>query len=277
MRMTATVLLVIAGAYVALVALMCLFQRSLLYLPWGVAPSPAAAGVPEMAEVTLETADGLSLIAWYRPARSQRPTILYFHGNGGHIGYRAGRVRPYLDAGFGVLLVEYRGYGGNPGRPTEQGLYADGRAALRHLAADAVPPQRVVVYGESLGSGVAVHLAREQAVSAAPVAAVVLEAPLTSVADVGAHHYPFLPVRWLAKDRFETRSKIADIGAPLLVVHGERDSIVPVRFGRAVFEAAQEPKESVWVARAGHEDLDLYGLQREVIGFLQRRLRLGED
>jgi fermentation-respiration switch protein FrsA (DUF1100 family) len=270
--MTATVVLAVAGGYLLVVALAYSFQRNLLFLPDLSVSTPAESGLPEMATVTLPTADGLALASWYRPATSgERHTIVYFHGNGGHVGYRGPRVRPYLDAGHGVLLVEYRGYGGNPGKPTEAGLYEDGRAALGFLAAAGVPAERTVLYGESLGTAVAVHVARQQAERRAPVAAVVLEAPLSSAVDVGAYHYPLLPVRLLMKDRFDSKAKIAAIAAPLLIVHGENDRVVPIEFGRAVFAAAAEPKRAVWIADAGHEDLGRFGLQETVMRFLETR------
>jgi len=267
------VLLVVAGGYLALVALMFVFQRSILYLPGtGVPGRPADWGVPEMAPVNLTTEDGLGLVAWYQPAAAGRATLVYFHGNGGHIGYRGFKAHPFLAAGFGVLLVEYRGYGGNPGSPTEDGLYRDARAAMAFLAQDGVPADRVVAYGESLGSGVAVHLAAEQAAQGAPLAAVVLETPLSSIPDVGRHHYPYLPVGLLARDRFDSTAKIADIGAPLFIVHGDRDSVVPIRFGRALFDAAAEPKEAQWYRGGGHENLFDLGADAAIIAFLDRRL-----
>jgi fermentation-respiration switch protein FrsA (DUF1100 family) len=247
-------------------------QRSFLYFPSTTAASPAESGVSEMQVVRLDTGDGLALRSWYRPAADGKPTIVYFHGNAGHVGYRGLRVRPYLEAGLGVLLVEYRGYGGNPGEPTEAGLYEDGRAAVRFLAAQGVGGRSTILYGESLGCGVAVQIAAEHAEQRSSVAAVIVEAPLSSVTDVGAYHYPYLPVRWLLKDRFETRAKVAKIGAPLLVVHGTEDRIVPLRFGRSVFEAAAEPKEALWIAGGGHEDLERFGLHGVVLDFLSRHV-----
>ena len=168
--------------------------------------------------------------------------------------------------------MEYRGYGGNPGRPSELGLMSDARAALAFLDAAGVPPAETVLYGELLGSTVAVAIAAERAVGGQPVAALVLEAPLSSVSDVAAYHYPWMPVRWLLKDRFEAAARIADVGAPVLIVHGDADEIVPIRYGRALFEAAQEPKEAAWIPGGGHEDLAQFGLSRIVLDFLDRRV-----
>lgn len=273
--MISTIVVIAIGAYSAVIGGMYAFQRNLLYVPDTANTTPAASGAPELSVVTIETLDGLALASWHRPPTAPgRPTIVYFQGNGGHLGYRGMRMRPFLDAGFGVFMVGYRGYGGNPGRPTELGLYADARAALEFLDGKGVPAAEVVLYGESLGSAVAVHLARERADAGGPVAAVVLEAPMSSASDVGAHHYPFAPVRLLLKDRFDSAGKIAGIQAPLLIVHGTRDRVVPLRFGETLFNAAVEPKEAIWIADAGHGDLDRFGIQHAVIRFLDNRARL---
>ena len=257
-------LLYILAAYGALVAFMYGMQRSLMYFPDRSTPDPGAAGVAEMQQVTLRTADGVELVAWYRPAGENAKTIVYFHGNGGNIAGRGYKVKPYLDAGFGVMLVEYRGYGGNPSSPDEDGLYADGRAALDWLEAGGVRPQHTVLYGESLGTGVAVQLAGERR-----PAALVLEAPFTSASDVAAAAYWFLPVRVLIKDRFDSISKIGAVQAPLLLVHGELDRVVPVRFGRRLFDSANEPKKAVFLPAGHHNDLAEHGLMREVLTFLE--------
>lgn len=258
--------------YGVLVGVLYLIQRSMMYFPWSDVPVPAESGVPEMRPIRLATADGLTLTSWYRPARAGQPTVVFFHGNAGHIGHRGFKARVFLDAGFGLVLVGYRGFGGNPGRPNEAGLYADGRAALAFLALAGVSPARVVLYGESLGTGVAVQLAFEAARDATPVGAVILEAPFSSAAAAAQYHYPYLPAYWLVKDRFASSDKIADIRAPLLVIHGARDQIIPERLGREVFAAAREPKESLWLAQADHNDIFEHGAAAEVTAFVRRRL-----
>ena len=253
-------------AYAMLVSGCYFMQRSLMYFPLGDLSSPATAGAPEMAEVTLHTSDGLDLVSWYaRAARPDLPTIAYFHGNAGHIGNRVSKVRPFLDEGYGVLLVSYRGYGGNSGSPTEEGLFTDGRAALDFLADQGLPRDGMVVLGESLGSGVAVRMASER-----EVGAVILEAPFTSAADAGQDAYPFLPVGWLIKDRFDSIAYIGRIAAPLLILHGERDRIVPATHGRRLLAAGNEPKEGVFLSEAGHNDLHYHGAARIEINFLRR-------
>ncbi|MFQ5984928.1 MAG: alpha/beta hydrolase [Alphaproteobacteria bacterium] len=260
-------LILAVASYGLIVGSLYLAQRRLLYFPDRSQPDLARSGVPEMEEVRLATDDGLELLAWYRPAEQGRPTLVFFHGNAGHIGDRGGKVRPYLDAGLGVLLVSWRGYGGNPGRPTEEGLYADGRAALGFLDAAGVPAWRVVLYGESLGGGVAVRMAAER-----EVGALVLEAPFTSVADVAARHYWYLPARRLLRDRFDAAARIARVRAPILVLHGERDAVVPVALGRALFAKAPEPKEARFYPEAGHNDLHHSGVAKAVLDFLTRHL-----
>jgi len=244
-----------------------LFQRQLLYLPDKSRPELAGLAELGVREVTLSTEDGLSLLSWYLPGHPGRPVIAYFHGNGGHIGYRVERVLRFAREGYGVLMSEYRGYGGNPGTPTEDGFYADARAALAFLEREAVPSNQLVLYGESLGSGVAVQLAAQH-----QVAALILEAPPTSVAEVAQCHFPFVPAARLVTDRFDSLSRIAKVKAPLLILHGERDRIVPIRFGRALFNAAPEPKEGWFAPEAGHEDLARYGGLDAALAFIARRL-----
>jgi fermentation-respiration switch protein FrsA (DUF1100 family) len=255
------------AAYGALVGGLYVFQRNLLYFPGPGRPELGDLAALGVREITLKTADEVSLLSWYLPPRDGHPVIAYFHGNGGHIGYRAERLRGFARHGYGVLMAEYRGYGGNPGTPSEAGLVADGAAALDFLAAEGIAPCRIVIYGESLGSGVAVPLAAER-----KVAGLILEAPFTSVAEVAQYHYSFIPASALVRDRFDSLARIGDVRAPILVLHGERDRVVPVRFGRALFDAAPEPKE-LWLAReAGHEDLVRYGALEAVLDFLRRRV-----
>lgn len=252
-----------ALAYASVVGTMAFFQRDLLFRPFGLPGAPAAAAVPEMAPATVRTADGLDLTGWYAPTPAGRPTVVLYHGNAGHLAMRAFKARRFLDAGFGVWLAGYRGYAGNAGRPTEAGLYADGRAVLDHLAGLGVAGGGLILYGESLGTGVAVQMATER-----PVAAVVLEAPYTTIPDVAAGRYPFLPVRLLARDRFDSLSKVGRLTTPLLVVHGERDAVVPVRLGRRLFEAASGPKQGVFLPQPGHNDLYDWGAAEHVLAFL---------
>ncbi len=271
MRRVLTAIATAAGVYGVLVLVLFTAQRQMIYVPDRSTPAPAEWSVPDMAPVTIATADGLELTAWHKPpAAPDRPTLLWLHGNGGHLGYRGPKYRPWLDDGYGVLAMSWRGYGGNPGKPTEDGLYADGRAALDWLAGQGAG--KVVLYGESLGSGIATKLAAERAEAGEPVAAVILESPFTSVWATASYHYPFVPARWLVRDRFDSLQRVAEIGAPLLVVHGEADRIVPVEMGRTLFEAAVEPKQGDFIDRAGHNDLADFGLFRRGADFLARHI-----
>ena len=258
--------------YCILLGVLYVFQRRILFVPNVDTPDPIAAGVAEMQPVELQTADGLTLLAWYRPPQDDRsPVLVYFHGNAGHIGFRGSKMRSYLDSGYGILLPEYRGYGGNAGAPSEDGLYADARAALSYLDKAGIDGDRLVLYGESLGTGVAVKMAAERAAHM-PVGAVVLEAPFTSIASVAQGRYFFLPVYWLVKDRFDAEALIDKIAAPLFVFHGEDDRIISISYGRALFASAGEPKEAKWIPRARHNDLYDFGVAKDVVDFIERRL-----
>lgn len=264
------------GIYATMVVVIYGFQRSLLYFPTLSKASRISSRVPDMQEIVFTTEDGLQLFAWYRKTTvSGLPTVVIFHGNAGSLADRGDKARVFLDQGYGVMLVEYRGYGGNPGTPTESGLMADGRAALAALAGFGVGGRDVVLYGESLGSGVATAMALEARQNAAPVAALVLEAPFTSTVDVAMGRYPFLPVRWLMKDKYDSLSRMAEVKVPVLVVHGEKDHTVPVALGKKLFAAANQPKESVWVKDADHSDLYQYGVGARVLEFLARTTAKG--
>jgi fermentation-respiration switch protein FrsA (DUF1100 family) len=255
-------------AYLAVLAYLYAFQRQLQYFPDRSRPQLGLLAEEGVREVWLTTADGLSLMSWYLPPREGRPVILYFHGNGGNIGYRADRLQRLGGEGYGVLLVGYRGYGGNPGSPSEAGLYADAQTARDFLGREGIVGGRLVLYGESLGSGVAVHMAAQR-----PVAAVILESPYTSVAALAQYHYPYIPASRLIWDRFDSLSRIGAVKAPLLILEGGRDAIVPPRFSQALFDAAPEPKESWLAPDAGHVNLDRFGGLDAAVSFIERRLR----
>jgi len=257
--------------YVAIAASMYVFQRNLLYFTSAPKPTREMSGVADMNELTFTTEDGLELFAWFKsPSDPLKPVVVIFHGNAGTLGGRGFKARLFMDQGYGALLVEYRAYANNPGSPTEQGLYADARAALAQVKALGYGGQSLVFYGESLGTGVATQMASEAHEHGEAVAAVILEAPFTSITDVAVGRYPFLPVRLLARDRFESLARIKDIGAPLLIVHGERDRTVPIKLGKRLFDAASAPKEHLWVAEAGHNDLFSFGVGEAVLAFLGR-------
>jgi fermentation-respiration switch protein FrsA (DUF1100 family) len=266
-RVLMRLVLVPVIAYLAVLACLYFFQRQLLYFPDPSRPQLGVLAQLGVREVQLTTADGLSLLSWYLPARPGRPAILYFHGNGGNIGHRADWVQRFAREGYGVLMLEYRGYGGNPGKPTEAGFYQDALAAYNFLGHEGIAAARVVLYGESLGSGVAVYLAASR-----HVGGLILESPYTSVAAVAQYHYPYVPAALLVWDRFDARSRISQVKAPILILRGGRDAIVPGRFSQALFDAAPEPKEAWLAPEAGHEELAGFGAIDAVVAFIERRL-----
>jgi uncharacterized protein len=245
------VLLVLA----LMIAAVWLMQRRLIYFPDRSAPPPAVDVIPGAQDVTLRTADGLHLTAWLvRPRGSDRRVgILVAPGNAGNRLARASLVAALAHQGLTVLLLEYRGYGGNPGRPSEAGLAQDVRAARAYLIDEAgVPEDRLIYYGESLGAAVVAALAAEH-----PPAGLVLRSPFTDLAAVGREHYPFLPVRLLLRDRFPVTDPVSRVHAPTMVVYGTADSIVPPAQSIAVAKAVAGPVRLIAVDGADHNDAAL--------------------
>lgn len=256
----------IVAGWVLLVGLMFVGQRSMLYHPDRGLPNATELQAAGFQAVQVRTADGIDLTAWRRPATDGRPTLILFHGNAGHHGHRFTLAEPLAARGYGVVLAPYRGYGGADGRPTEDGLVADGKAVLAVLE----PRAQIVLWGESLGGGIATRLAAEAAAEGRPVRALILQAPFTSVSERAGELYPFVPARWLVLDRFDNLRRIAAIGAPLLIIHGEEDTVVPAAHGKRLLEAAKAPKEGVFIRGADHNDLDSFGLTEHIAAFLAR-------
>ncbi len=266
--------MIIAAGSVAVIAavlvLIWAMQRRLMYFPTSGVPAPGEIGLTGVEPVTFETTDGLGLSGWFVAASGPPPhvTVLVFNGNAGNRAHRGPLAAALHRHGLQVLLVDYRGYGGNPGAPTENGLAADSRAARAYLAGrPGVDLSRLVYFGESLGTAVAVDLAVEH-----PPAALVLRSPFTSMADVGQHHYPFLPVRLLLRDRFAAIDRIRRIRVPLLVIAGGHDRIVPIENSRRVYEAAVTPKTLLVLPDADHNDDELLAgdeMIRAIVRFLQ--------
>jgi fermentation-respiration switch protein FrsA (DUF1100 family) len=248
--------------YIGLATMIYLAQRSLMYFPDTTHSTPAAAGLPEAAEVSLKASDGAPIAVWHVPPQDGKPVILYFHGNGGALKYRVERFRALITDGIGLIALEYRGYGGLPGNPSEQGLIADAEAAYAFAVAH-YPAQQIVLWGESLGSGVAVALAAEK-----PVGRVILEAPFTSALAVGEQRYWYLPVRLLMQDQFRSDERIGKVTAPLLILHGVQDRTIPYAMGEHLFDLANQPKHIVRFLDGGHEDLDANGALDAVGRFL---------
>ncbi|NBE97294.1 alpha/beta hydrolase [Nonomuraea sp. KC401] len=258
--------LVIVAVLILLLGLLWIFQRRLIYLPDGTRVPSAGQVIPGARDVSFTTRDGLRLGAWYVPG-DHDVTVLVAGGNAGNRLHRAPLARSLAAYGLPVLLVDYRGYGGNPGTPTEEGLHLDLLAARAFLG-----ETRVVYFGESLGAAVASRLAGER-----PPAGLVLRSPFTDLAAAGQVAYPFLPVRALLRDRFPVTEHVAHVRVPTVVVWGTADTIVPPRLSRAVAKAAAGPVTTVEVPGAGHNDLallagqDLIDAVVELAGQVRRR------
>ncbi len=240
------------GFVVALTGVLWLIQRRLIYLPTGHVP-PIESVLPGWDEVAVSTSDGLTLAAWWSEPDEDAPVVMVLPGNAGNRADRATLGAALAGRGLGVLLVEYRGYGGNPGAPGEEELARDAGAAA-DLIAVLAPGHQLVYFGESLGAAVAIELATRR-----PPVALILRSPFTSLAAVGAEHYPFLPVRLLLRDRFPSDERITDVGAAVLVIAGSADSIVPVSQSRTIYELARGPSELLIVDGADHNDPELAG------------------
>jgi fermentation-respiration switch protein FrsA (DUF1100 family) len=227
------------------------FQRHLLYFPTRVYVSPRAAhvGTP-FQEIMVTTEDGLDLKGWYVPAASQPFTIMFFHGNADSLRTAAAVAAPYVAAGYGFFLAEYRGYSGLPGSPTETGLYTDARAYLRYLINSGVRADHIVLFGHSLGTGVAVQMAGEF-----KVGGLILLSPYMSLPKAAQVHYPVFPAEYLTLDRFENFKKIPNLHMPLLIAHGGRDNVIPPAQGKQLFALANEPKQFFFLADRGHNDM----------------------
>ena len=247
------------------------FQRTLIYFPLDHVPSPSDVGLAGVETVTFPTEAGLVLSGWFVSNRSGAAsgTVIVFNGNAGNRAHRAPLAATLRDAGYQVLLFDYRGYGGNGGAPTERGLLADARAARAYLLGRVdVDASRLVYFGESLGSAVAIALAAEHG-----PAAMVLRSPFTSLVDVGRVHYPFLPVTLLLRDRFASLDAIGDVGCPVLVIAGDHDRIVPVGQSRRLYDEVRAPKELLIIAGADHNDREL-GAGEEMMAAVVRFLSL---
>jgi fermentation-respiration switch protein FrsA (DUF1100 family) len=245
-----------------LLSVFWLTQRRMMYFPSGDVPMPAEVGLPGAENVTFRTADGLTVGGWFvRASQPGATTVLVFNGNAGNRSYRADIARRLSAEGLAVLLFDYRGYGGNAGSPTEQGLALDAKAARDYvLTRPDVDASRIAYFGESLGSGVAVRLAVDH-----PPRALILRSPFTSFVDVGRVHYGWLPVGLLLRDRYPSLDRIQQIRSPLLVIAGSNDTIIPVTQSRRLFDAAREPKRLVIIEGADHND-EVLSAGPQVIG-----------
>jgi uncharacterized protein len=266
-------LLTVALGLAVLLLLLWLAQRRLIYFPdGGPVPHPGAVGLPTASEVVVGTEDGLALGAWFVEPKGPGLgwTLILLNGNAGHRAFRAPLAGRLADRGVGVLMLDYRGYGGNPGSPTEGGLLRDARGARRWLDQRLTRHQTRVCYlGESLGTGVAVALAVEREPEA-----MILRSPYTSMSDVARYHYPFLPADWLLRDRYPSEGRIRRVSCPTLIIAAERDSIVPVELSRRLFEATS-PAHRRWFLLPGADHNDEETLAGDAV--IDEMIRFLED
>jgi fermentation-respiration switch protein FrsA (DUF1100 family) len=263
--MTAIKWILIAGVglYATLVAVLFVAQRALMYpIPQASRTTPAAAGFPQAEEHILPTSDGERVVIWHVPPRGDRPVVIFFHGNGEVLAWRVPRFRALTSDGTGLIALSFRGYGGSSGTPSEAGLLSDADAAYAFAAAR-YPPERLAVWGFSLGTGPAVALAARQRIGR-----LILEAPYSSTVEVAAARFPLVPVRLLMHDQFKSDLRIADVTAPLLIVHGESDRWIPIAFGEKLYGLARGSKRMIRFPGAGHENLDDFGALEAVRTFL---------
>jgi uncharacterized protein len=248
--------LVILAAVIYLGGLVVLYmkQRDMLFpIPPVGRTAPAAAGFPEAEEHVLTTADAEKVIVWHVPAKPGRPVVLFFHGNGDFLAGRVNRFKGVTADGTGLVALSFRGYAGSSGSPSEAGLLQDAAAAYA-FTAERYAANRIVVWGFSLGTGIAVAIAAEH-----PVRQLILESPYTSTVDVASSMFRIVPVSLLMRDQFHSDRRIARVTAPLLIMHGTNDPAIPIVFGERLFALAHEPKQFVRFSGGGHENLDDFG------------------
>ena len=261
----------IALVYAAIVGLVFGFQPKLVYFPakGPLTVTPQSSGLPFEA-VTLRTADGEQLAAWWIPApavAAAHGTVLLFHGNAGNISHRIDYAKMFYGLGYNTLLVDYRGYGDSTGEPSEQGTYRDATASWQWLTVTrGVKAMDIVIFGESLGAGIATWLAAQQAPRV-----LILASTFTSIPDVAAQVYPWLPVRWISRIRYNNLANLQKIRVPLLIAHSPADDLIPYAHGRRLFEAAKEPKTFLELS-GGHNQGFVYAREdwvNAVRAFLQ--------
>ncbi|CCD99227.1 conserved hypothetical protein [Bradyrhizobium sp. STM 3809] len=256
-------LIVLVAIYAIALAVLFVRQRAMLFpVPPVGRTAPAAAGFPQAEEHVLTSADGEKVIVWHVPAQPGRKVVLYFPGNGDFLAGVVSRFNALTADGTGLVALSYRGYAGSTGSPSEQGLLQDAAAAYAFTRERYEAP-RIVVWGFSLGSGVATAIAAEHAISR-----LILEAPYTSTVDVASEMLKVVPVSLLMLDRFHSDQRIAKVHVPLLIMHGAKDPGIPIRFGERLFALAHDPKRFVRFPDGGHNNLDLFGATETAKGFI---------
>jgi len=259
-----TIVLFFVAGYFLFVGFLFLKQRDFLYAADRSVPDIKTA--PWATLISVTTDDNLGLNAWWAAPQKKKPTIIFFHGNGSNIGNRIWKSAPYVQAGYGFLLAEYRGYGGNPGKASEQGLYQDARAYIDWMINNSnIHVDDIILYGESLGSGISIQMATEYNVKG-----VILDVPFLSVLSTAKHHYPYIPfMQYLLRDHYRSDLKIHDVKAPILFGIAGRDRVIPPEFGKQLYELAPKPKTLKIYPDAGHADLYVQGFTEDSIEFIE--------
>ena len=256
--------LFISAVYLVAVTALYFGQRKLIYHPDPTRIQPEAIGLSAFSEEILATADGERIVTWHAPPQPGQPTLLYFHGNAGTLSARGGRLQALNEAGLGIAIMSYRGYSGSTGSPGSNANARDARQLYDLLLSRGVLPKDIIIYGESIGTGVATELARS-----VKIGGLILDSPFTSLVDRAAELYPFVPVRPFITDRYPVFEQIAQVNAPLLIMHGALDEVIPARMGEAVFAAAREPKTLRIFPEGGHSDLYNHGALDAVLTFVR--------
>ena len=240
-------ILTIFAIYFLVLVFLYFYQRNLLYHPNENNYSGDKISV-DIKKVKIQTADNIELLGWYHKKNlKDYKTLVYFHGNAGSLENRIHKLNHFQDMNINFLIIAWRGFNGNKGKPSERGLYLDGKSTIDWLIKKGVNEENIILYGESLGTGVATHLAQNK-----NYAGVILETPFTSMVDAAKNFYPYVPINLLLKDKFENFKKVKNINAPILVMHGEVDKIVPFSMGKKIYEIANNPKYSYFTKYDDH-------------------------
>ncbi len=249
--------------YILIGLILFLFQRKILFNISGKPNKPEDYGLNKIKEIKIQTSDGIDLLTWYSRPRQNQPLLVYFHGNSFDIGERAYRIKRYINKGWGVLLISWRGYSGNLGKPTEKNLYIDGESAIRWITDKLnYDYQNLIIYGESLGCAVAIELGTRYKFKS-----IILESPFTSIPEIAQIRYKIYPVKYFVLDKFDNYSKIDKILSPLLIISGKKDEVIPHSHSNRLFLKAHNPKNNLFIDEAMHNNLYDFNIDKEVIEF----------
>ena len=272
-RMLSSLVFIVTVFCIGVLSLLYVFQEKMIFFPGKrIVDTPETVGL-QYKDVYLVTDDEIKIHGWYIPHPDAKATLLFFHGNAGNISHRLDSISIFHDLGLSVFIIDYRGYGRSDGRPSEQGTYTDALAAWNYLVDERrLRPDEIIVFGRSLGGGVAAGLAAKVS-----PAAVILESTFTSIKELGKHYFPYLPVSWIARVRYPVDEDISSFNCPVLVIHSEQDEVVPVRHGQRLFATAREPKMFLPIFGDHNtgfllsEDTYVEGMKRFLVTYLDTR------